>query len=95
MHAVRRRILRQLLLRIEAMKIGFTFIERGENGEIENVELEPFESLVECCSAAQSVVHAGLPRTVERVEVVPCEYDGARCHPQVMSVMKTFRRSAQ
>jgi hypothetical protein len=95
MHAVRRRILRQLLLRIEAMKIGFTFIERGENGAIENVELEPFESLVECCSAAEKLVNANPTRTLARIEVVPCEYDDGRCHPQVMSVMKTFRRSAQ
>src|ERR1035441_6174037 len=31
-------------------------------------------------------------KPLERIEVVPCEYDSDRCHPQVMSVLRRFER---
>ena len=111
LHEIRRRILRKLARRIDAarndqcmkfgftftegMKFGFTFIQRGKNGAVEDAALEPFDSFVECCSAAERALKGATPRTLERVEVVPCEYDKSRCHPEMMAVMKTFRPSGQ
>lgn len=93
MHLIRRSILARLLLRFQSMKFGFTFIERGTSGGVQNSALEPFDSFMECCTAAEKAVNADPTRALARIEVVPCEYDDGRCHPQVMSVMKTFRRS--
>ena len=93
MHLIRRSILERLLLRFQSMKFGFTFIERGTSGGVQNSALEPFDSFTECCTAAEKAVNADPTRTLARIEVVPCEYDEGRCHPQMMSVMKTFRCS--
>jgi len=90
---VKRSILERLLLRIEAMKFGWTYIERGITGGVKNAVLKPFDSFTECCAAAAKVANTSPVQPVERVDVVPCEYDDGRCHPQVMSVMKTFQRS--
>src|ERR1035441_649568 len=93
MHLIRRSILARLLLRFQSMKFGFTFIERGTSGGVQNSALEPFDSFTECCTAAEKAVNADPTRTLARIEVVPCEYDEGRCHPQMMSDRKSFRRS--
>jgi len=92
LHAVRRTILERLVLRMSAMKFGFTFIEHGENGVVENATLKPFDSLEACCVAAERALQAAR-RPLARVDVVPCEYDGTWCHPDLTTVMKTFRPS--
>lgn len=74
-----------------ALKFGFTFIQRGQNGAVENVDLEPFDSFAECCTAAERAARAGTAQSAERVEVVPCHYDDGGCCPQVMFVLKTFK----
>ena len=73
----------------QRMKFGFTFIERGQNGSVENGAFETFESFQQCCMVAEKSLNA---KPLERIDVVPCEYDSDRCHPQVMSVLKTFER---
>jgi len=95
MHLIRRSILQRLLLRMKVVKFGFTFIGRGHDGRIENAVLEPFDSFAECCAAADKVANARPAQPVERVEIIPCEYDEDTCNPQVMSVLRTLRRSAQ
>jgi hypothetical protein len=35
------------------MKFGFTFIERGENGSVENGAFETFDSFQQCCTVAE------------------------------------------
>ena len=91
---MKRNILERLLLRMKAVKFGFIFIERGHDGRIKNTVLEPFDSLAECCAAAERVARAGTAPSAERVEVVPCHYDEGGCCPQVMFVLKTFRTSS-
>jgi hypothetical protein len=95
MHAIRRRILEKLMLRLGNMRFGFTYIERGPGGVIGNAALEPFESLADCCAAAEKAFNAQTTEPIERIEVVPCEYDGSRCHPQIMSVIRSLRRTTQ
>ena len=95
MHAIRRRILEKLMLRLGNMRFGFTYIERGPGGVISDASLEPFASLADCCTAAETALNARMHQPIERIEVVPCEYDGSRCHPQIMSVIRSFRRCAQ
>lgn len=95
MHAVRRSILERLLQRLGNMQFGFTYIERGPGGVISNTALKPFASLADCCAAAENVLGAQTGEPIERIEVVPCQYDGSRCEPQIMSVIRSFRRSAE
>ena len=73
------------------MRFGFTYIERGPGGAINNPALEPFASLADCCTAAEKAFNAHTPQPIERIEVVPCEYDSDRCHPQVMTILKTLK----
>jgi hypothetical protein len=94
LHAIRRSILERLSSRMAALKFGFTFIQRGQNGAVENIDLEPFDSFAECCAAAERATHAGTAQSAERVEVVPCHYDEGGCCPQVMFVLKTFKTSS-
>ena len=69
---VKRSILERLLLRIEPMKFGWTFIERGITGGVKNAVLKPFDSFTECCAAAKAA-NTSRAQPVERVDVVPCE----------------------
>jgi len=73
----------------QRMKFGFTFIERGQNGSVENGAFEAFESFQQCCTVAEKSLNA---KPLARIDVVPCEYDSDRCHPQVMSVLRRFER---
>lgn len=70
------------------MKFGYTFIERGQGGAVVNTDFEAFDSFQQCCTIAEKSL-AGKP--LERVDIVPCEYDRDRCHPHLISVLKTFR----
>lgn len=76
----------------QGMKFGYTFIERGQNGSVVNSAFETFVSFQQCCLVAEKSF-AGKP--LERIEVVPCEYDNECCRPQVMSVLKTFNGDGQ
>ncbi len=72
----------------QGMKFGYTFIERGQNGSVVNSDFETFDSFQQCCTTAEKSFAV---KPLERIEIVPCEYDSDRCHPQLMSVLKTFR----
>jgi hypothetical protein len=71
------------------MKFGFTIIERGHTGSVENAAFETFDSFQQCCTVAEKTLKA---KPLDRVDVVPCEYESDRCHPQIMSILKTLRR---
>jgi hypothetical protein len=73
----------------QRMKFGFTFIERGQNGSVENGAFETFETFQQCCTVAEKSLNG---KPLERIDVVPCEYDSDRYHPQVMTILKTFKR---
>ena len=79
---------------VDAMTFGFTYIERNENGAVENPNLTQFASLEECCTAAEKAAADAGSQVRGRVDVVACDYDGERCHPQLMFVLKTFRKGA-
>lgn len=71
------------------MKFGYTFIERGQNGSVVNSAFETFDSFQQCCVTAEKSL---AEKPLQRVDIVPCEYDTDRCHPQLMSVLKTLGR---
>lgn len=74
------------------MKFGYTFIERDHSGSVVNSVFETFDSFQQCCATAEKIFAIKL---LGRVEIVPCQYDRERCHPQVMSVLKTFNAEEQ
>jgi hypothetical protein len=75
------------------MSFGFTFIERGEDGSVENVVLEPFDSFAECCSAAEEAANADSALLVQFTQVVYCRYNGDQCIPEMQSVLRTYERN--
>ena len=78
---------------MQPMKFGFTFIQRCQNGAVENAALQPFDSFAECCGAAEKAVARHGLHVAGRVEIVPCDYDEQGCYPQLMSVIKSFEPS--
>lgn len=76
----------------QLVKFGYTIIERGQNDSVVNSAFETFDSFQECCTIAERCFAEKL---LERVEIVPCQYDSERCHPQVMSVLKTLNGEEQ
>jgi hypothetical protein len=70
------------------MKFDYTFIERGQNGSVVNSDFETFDSFQQCCTTAEERLAT---KPLKRVDIVPCEYDADRCHPHLISVLKTFK----
>jgi hypothetical protein len=90
MNAIRRNILVGVLRRLEAMNFGYTYIERGLNGGIENHRLRPFASFGECCAAAEQAVVADSARPLQCTQVIYCRYAGEECIPEIQPILKTF-----
>ncbi len=92
MHLIRRSILQRLSLRIQMMKFGWTYIERGIGGGVENAVLKPFDSFAGCCVAAEEALNVESVRPVQLTQVVYCRYNGKQCIPEMQPVLKTFAR---
>jgi hypothetical protein len=83
-----------LLDRIHAMTLGYTYLERGSDGAVENTALRPFESFDACCAAARDAVAVQAVHNVAMTQVVYCRYedDMNGCIPDMQPVLKTFER---
>jgi hypothetical protein len=88
MNAIRRNILVGVLRRLEAMNFGYTYIERGLNGGIENQRLKAFASFQECCDSAELAAESGRP--LQCTQVIYCRYAGEECIPEIQPILKTF-----
>jgi hypothetical protein len=88
----KKRILAGLERRMQAMKFGYTFLVRGENGSVQDAELQPFPTLEACGEAALKV--AGETTRPGKVEIVPCHYDEDGCYPQMIAVVMSFKCGA-
>jgi hypothetical protein len=76
-----------------SLKSGYTFIERSPTGSVENTAFETFDSLAECCAAAEEAANSESAQFVEQTQVVYCDYDPEQCLPHMTPVLKTFKRT--
>lgn len=74
----------------EAMNFGYTYIERGLSGAIENPVLRPFASFDECCAAAEKATEGSSADMLRCIQVVHCQYSGDECLPQLRPILKIF-----
>jgi len=93
LHTLRRSILERLLLRMNSMNFGYTYIERGSGGEVQNDTLKPFSSFEDCCAAAEAAANAASTRPVTLVQVLHCRYDSRQCVPEMRPILRTYERS--
>jgi hypothetical protein len=76
-----------------SMHTGYTFIERNANRSIENTSFKVFPTLKECCIAAEAALKAEAASSVDQTEVIRCEYNEVSFTPDVMAILRTYRRS--
>jgi hypothetical protein len=92
LHEIRRSILDRLQHRICSMHWGYTYIERGVTGRIENERLKPFASFDICCAAAQQALDTNPARRLRCTQVINCRYNHDECLPEMQPVLKTIER---
>jgi hypothetical protein len=90
MHAIRRSILGRILLGMESMKFGYTFIKRSSTGSVLNADLRPFASFDECCIAAEKAAQGESAPLLETTHVVYCHYDERHCIPEMRPILRIY-----